>query len=88
MVLHDVLADETTAIYRRELRDADPQIVLLLPTLAEIRCRTVLRPSRLTPEEVLMLYRRQVALTDYDEEIDTTSLVPDAVAARLNRSSG
>lgn len=84
VVIHDVLSNDTAAIYRRELHEATPAVVLLLPTLEAIQHRNSLRPHRLTDAEILMLYRWQEELTDYDHKIDNTTLEPEVIAGQLN----
>ncbi len=84
VVIHDVLSNDTAAIYRRELHEATPEVVLILPTLQAIQHRNSLRPPRLTDAEILMLYRWQEELTDYDHKIDNTTLEPEVIADQLN----
>ncbi len=83
VVILDIVSDETIRLYRDALRDSVPQVVLLLPTYAEIRRRNALRPPRIAADEIRALYRDQEALDDYDQMIDNTSLSPDDVAERL-----
>lgn len=85
VIIHDILSNDTAAIYRRELHATAPEIVLLLPTLEEIQRRNTLRPPRLTAEEILLLYSWQETLTDYDHRIDNSTLAPEVVAVQLSQ---
>jgi len=83
VVILDVVSDETAQLYRQELSASEPRIVLLLPSLEEVRRRNAERPPRLTEEEILALYRGQASLKQFDRKIDNTALAPEAVAAQL-----
>lgn len=83
VVILDIVSDETIGLYRDELRDSAPQVVLLLPTYAEIQRRAASRPPRITAAEILALYRDQEALSAHDHLIDNSRLAPDEVADEL-----
>lgn len=82
-IIIDVLTDETAAIYKQKLKKFKPHIVLLLPTLDEIKRRSKLRKEWLTSEEIEMLYQWQELFTSYDTKIDFTSLNLEIVVHRL-----
>lgn len=83
VVILDVLSEETTQIYREELNDLHPKIILLLPTLEEIKKRNANRPPRLKPEEIEQLYTQQASLTSFDMTINNTNLKPEKIAEKL-----
>ena len=83
VVLHDVLSDDTADLYRAELAGSVPKIILLLPTVEEILRRNTLRPPRLHPHEIALLYEQQRQLTTYDLKIDNTTLTAEEVATRI-----
>jgi len=83
VVILDVLTDEMARIYKTELRESEPKIVLLLPTWDEIKRRNIIRGSRLTDDEVEMVYEWQKQLTVYDTKIDNTHLSAEELATRL-----
>lgn len=82
-IILDVLTDETAILYRERLAGNEPLLVHLLPTWEEIVRRNGTRPPRLTIDELRMVYEGQVALTVYDERIDTTTMSPLATAERV-----
>ena len=86
VVILDVLSQETLQIYRKELDKFHLKIVLLLPTFEEIQKRNKMRPSRITEDEIALLYKSQEVLLGYDEKIDNTNLSAEDVAIRLNLS--
>ncbi|MEZ4860601.1 MAG: hypothetical protein R3C14_04815 [Caldilineaceae bacterium] len=81
----DVLTDETAQIYRCELADLVPQIVLLLPSLTVALARNRARGQFLTDEEVTLLYGWQERLTSYDRRIDNSEIDAVVVAKQLYR---
>lgn len=83
VVILDVVCERTSAIYRVELRDYRPHIILLLPSFEEITHRAKTRPPRLQQAEIAMLYGQQQAFRDYDHQIDNTNLSAADVAERL-----
>ena len=87
VVIVDVVSPETAAIYRWELAQYAPRIVLLLPTLAAIEQRNIARGPRLKHEEITQLYEQQSSLTAYDERIDNTHASADMVAEHLTKLS-
>lgn len=82
-IILDVLNDETATIYRALLADHGPVLVHLLPSWDEILRRNATSPPRLTDAELRMVYDGQVALSVYDERIDTTAMSPVETAARV-----
>jgi chloramphenicol 3-O-phosphotransferase len=83
VALLDVLTDATARRYRAQLQDCAPQIVLLMASLEEVQRRNHERGLRLTPNELLMLYRQQHDLATYDIRIDTTDLPVDLTGAHI-----
>jgi adenylylsulfate kinase-like enzyme len=84
VVVLDVLSDENAQLYKETLAPAAPRIVLLMPTLAEIRRRNRERPdTRLTDEEVADLYESQLHLHSFDSKIDNTHISAEEVARTL-----
>lgn len=83
VIVLDVLSDETARLYKAELKEIGPRIVLLLPTLDEIKRRNTTRETRLKSAEVEILYDRQQHLTEYDVKIDNTNLTAQELATRL-----
>jgi len=83
VIILNVLTDETARLYKAELKEIEPKIVLLLPTLDEIKRRNAVRGRRLTDDEVERVYDCQQHLTVYDTEIDNTHLSAKELAARL-----
>ncbi len=87
VVILDVLSDELAQIYKDALASAAPEIVLLIPTLAEIEKRNLERGARLTDEEVASLYESQHHFHAFDRKIDNTDLLATEVAQILARGS-
>ena len=67
------------------MEDYTPRIVLLLPSLDEIKRRSADFGPRLTEEETLWTYEEAMRLSVYDERIDNTGLTPEEVAIKLAR---
>ena len=83
VALLDVLTDATAHRYRIQLQDYSPKIVQLVASLEEVQRRNHERGPRLTPDELLMLYRQQHGLATYDIRIDTTDLPVDLTVAHI-----
>ena len=86
VILHDILTEASTRIYREELPEA--RIVLLRPTLEAVQQRwrqraAIERFQRLQETEVVALYQHQAAYTGQDEVIDNTELTIPTLAAQL-----
>lgn len=82
-IILDVLNDATATLYRERLVGHDPVLIHLLPAWEEIVRRNRTRPPRLTDDELRMVYEGQVALTVFDERIDTTDMTPEQTADRI-----
>ena len=78
VLILDVLSSETAMLYKTRLAASAPQIILLLPTFEEIIRRNRVR-SRLTNEEISMLYEQNRHFTLYDEKIDNTAVSAEQV---------
>ena len=87
VIILDVLTDETARVYKAELKEIEPKIVLLLPTFDEIKRRNAVRGRRLTDDEVERVYDCQEHLAVYDTKIDNTHLPAEELAARLADSN-
>ena len=83
VIILDLLSPQIAARYRHRLAPFAPQIVQLLPTWDECRRRFLARGPALTDKEFALLYREQVAFTDYHARIDNTTLSVAEVAAQL-----
>lgn len=83
VVITDVVSDTTATLYKKELKEYLPKIILLLPTYTEIKRRNVLRPPRLKEEEIKMLYQQQKEIKLYDIKIDNTILSVNSVVEKL-----
>jgi len=83
VIILDVLTDETARLYKAELKEIEPKIVLLLPTFDEIKRRNAVRGRRLTGDEVERVYDCQKHLTVCDTKIDNTHLSTEELAAQL-----
>jgi adenylate kinase family enzyme len=83
VILLDVLTDETAHLYTNELKKFELKIVLLLPTLAEIKKRNSIRGKRITDDEVEMLYNWQKHLSVYDTRIDNSDLTAEDAADQI-----
>jgi guanylate kinase len=83
VIILDVLTDETAQRYQAELSEFTLKIVLLLPTLEEIKSRNADRGKRITDVEVEMLYNWQRQLSVYDAQIDNSDLTAAETADQL-----
>lgn len=83
VVILDVLTDETAQLYRAQLAEHQPTIVLLLPSLAEVLHRNQVRGQWLTDAEVELLYAWQENLRIYDRKIDNTNIPAEALVLEL-----
>lgn len=83
VIILDVLQDETALSYKNELNGIQTQIVLLLPTLKEIKQRNEIRGKRITDDELKMVYEWQKLLTIYDLMIDNTIISDGDVVQQL-----
>lgn len=87
VVLLDVLWADLPAIYRAELSGLNLRIVRLLPTLGECLRRHHQRPPSISDQEVAWTYDHTASLTDYDLNLDTTTLSAEQVARWLKDTS-
>jgi len=83
VIILDVLSDETAKLYKDNLNEFKPKLVLLLPTWEEIVRRNKTRERRLTDDELEMVYKQQADLKTFDEKIDNTNLSPEEVAEKI-----
>ena len=83
VVILDFLIDETAQLYKAELNEFEPKIVLLLPSFDEIWRRNLERGRRLTDDEIEWTYDVQNRLTVFDTRIDNTYLSAEEMAGRL-----
>ncbi len=83
VIISDVLSQETLQLFRKELANLNPKIVLLLPSIEEIQKRNKMRPPRITEKEIAMLYKSQEILKGYDEKINNTKLSAEEVTERI-----
>lgn len=74
VLILDVISDETARLYKKELGDQNIITILLMPNYTEIQRRNKERPSRITEEEIKLIYNWQENLTQYDKKIDNTRL--------------
>lgn len=87
VIITDWISNETARLYKEQLKEYNPKIILLLPAYAEILKRNQIRPSRLKSDEVKMTYDVQAQLTMYDKKIDNTKLTPEQVVEILVQKS-
>lgn len=83
IVILEVLSDETARLYKENLAEHEPKLILLLPSWGEIIRRNKTREKRLTDEELKMVYEQQTELKTYDQKIDNTKLSAEEVANKL-----
>ena len=84
VLILDVLPQETLSLYRKELSELNLKVVLLLPTFEEIQKRNKGRMQYITDDEILMLYKSQENLQDYDFKIDNTNLSVEEVVKQIS----
>lgn len=82
VLILDFLWDYTISIYRQRLKAYQPQVIQLMPTLAETLRRNHAR-GWLPAHEVEMLYDAQAHFRDYDTQIDNTNLTVEELAQRI-----
>ena len=82
VVILDVLWADLPGLYRRELGNA-LRIVRLMPTWDESLRRLHARPPTISDEEARWVYETQVALRDFDHDLDNGALSAEDVAAWL-----
>lgn len=73
VIILDVVTNDTAKLYREQLQQYNPHIVLLLPTFEETQKRVAERQFRITQEEEKLVYEWQEALNDFDTKIDNTT---------------
>ncbi len=83
VIILDVVTNSSLPLYRKLLREEKFKIVMLLPSLEEVKKRNQSREYELGEQRVIALYQEQEKFTDYDEKIDNTDLTPEDVAERL-----
>ena len=83
VIILDVLSDETAKVYKANLAELEPKLVLLLPSWEEIVRRNKTREATLTDEELEMVYKQQVDLKTFGEKIDNSNLSAEEVAREL-----
>jgi chloramphenicol 3-O-phosphotransferase len=88
VILTDVRPDAHIARYRELLTDVDLRVVQLLPSFEATEERAHVRAAdegeyRVDARERRWLYDHQLAVTEYDERIDNTSLTPEETADRI-----
>jgi len=83
VLILDVLTNETAHLYQTELQTFGVKIILLLPTLAEIKTRNTLRGQRLTDAEIELLYDWQTHLSVYDLRLDNSHRTAADVTTQL-----
>jgi hypothetical protein len=82
VILLDFVWSYTIELYKDQLRQHKPKIVLLMPSLNEILRRNQAR-GWLPAHEVEMLYAEMRNFTDFDEKIDNTAISVEELAPRL-----
>jgi hypothetical protein len=80
VIILDVIWADLASSYRRELADLPTYIVRLMPSWEESLNRLHSRPSPITDAEAHWIYDQQVALHDFDYDLDNTHLLPENVA--------
>lgn len=83
VIILDVLFDETAKLYKGNLNEFEPKLVLILPSWGEIVRRNKTRERKLTDNELKMVYEQQTELKTYDQKIDNTKLSAEEVAEKL-----
>lgn len=85
VIILDVITDELAKIYRENLKEFDPKIVLLLPSLEEAKKRNRERSYNLEENILSDLHKKQSELKDYDEKIDNTNISAQQTAEKINQ---
>ncbi|HVT01293.1 MAG TPA: AAA family ATPase [Patescibacteria group bacterium] len=83
-VILDVVTKETSRIYKDGLKEFKPKIVLLFPTLDEVKKRNSNRSYNLQEERLISLHEEQSKFENYDEKIDNTNLSAEKTAEKIN----
>ena len=87
VILLDFLWESTTTIYRTQLAEHQPKIVLLMPSLAETLRRNHVR-GWLPAHEVEMLYAQMETFQHYDAKIDNSNMSVEDLAEQLEAYFG
>lgn len=87
VIILDVLTEETSRIYRENLKDFDPKIILLLPTLEKVKERNKSRTYNLQEERVISLHQEQSKFNGFDKKIDNSHITPEETAEVINQYS-
>ncbi|SRR5215207_5610380 len=84
VIVLDVLVDETARVYKQQLHEYAPLIVLLLPTFEEAYRRFTERGHSISVDQFALVYRWQEALQVVDYKIDNTLLSAEDVAQKVD----
>ncbi|MEK7558717.1 MAG: AAA family ATPase [Patescibacteria group bacterium] len=85
VIILDVLTDETGRAYRESLKDFNPKIIMLLPTLEKVKERNSSRSYNLAEDRVISLHQEQSEFKDFDERIDNSNISPEETAEKILR---
>lgn len=83
VIILDVVSTWSLNFYKESLDEF--KVVLLLPTLEEVKKRNNKREFTLEEIRVEQLYKEQEEFTGYDEKIDNTDISPEEVAEKLDK---
>lgn len=78
VIILDVVNNWSLNFYKESL--VEFKVVLLLPTLGEVKKRNKNREFTLEESRVEQLYKEQEEFTGFDEKIDNTNISPEEVA--------
>jgi dephospho-CoA kinase len=85
VIILDVVSEETIKIYKTVLANYSPKIIMLLPSLSEVKKRNGSREYILEEERVAYLHTQQSELKNVDEIIDNTNLTAEETASKISQ---
>ncbi len=85
VIILDVISDETAEVYKKNLKEFDLKICLLLQNFEEIQKRNVIKRTALTEGRIKELYQMEENLTVFDKKIDNTNLSSEEVANEISK---